>query len=41
MGKTAMHANKQLGRCPNAGFVQIFDAGEMDDHFGSKFLLTI
>lgn len=38
---SAIHANKKLREYPNAGLVQILDTRKMEDHLGSKFLLTI
>jgi hypothetical protein len=37
----AIHANQELLEYQNAGLIQILDTRKMEDHFGSKFFLTI
>jgi len=37
--KATIHAHQKLREYPDTGFVNIFEAGEMDDHFGRKFRL--
>jgi len=35
----AVQADQKLGVYPNAGFVQILETGEMDDHLTREFFL--